>query len=191
MDILQVIKDRRSVRAFRPDPVPDEHLETMLDAARYAPTAGNRQPWCFLVVRERANLERLRPKLEQHMRERIEATEEEPTAQIERLHAASVYVEEIFAAPLFIFIFVDTSAYPELVAYDGALAAGNLMLAARALGYATCFQTTFFPEEVVHDHFGVPRRFRFICAVPVGRPVEWPPTPPKKPLTELVRYERM
>lgn len=186
--VLEVIRERRSVRAFRPDPVPDEHLEIILDAARHAPTANNDQPWCFHVVRERDNLERLRLTLEEWIRERVEAIESDPEAQGERLRLAIAYLENIFAAPVFIFIFVDTSVYPELVVYDGALAAGNLMLAARALDYGTCFQTTFFPEDVLRDHFGLPEKSRLICAVPLGRPVAWPPRPPKKPLAELVRY---
>lgn len=188
--VLDVIKERRSVRAFRPEPVPDEHLEIILDAARHAPTANNDQPWCFVVVREGENLERLRLTLERSIHERIEAIESDPEARSERLRPAIAYLENIFAAPVFIFIFVDTSAYPELVVYDGALAAGNLMLAARTLGYGTCFQTTFFPEDVLRDHFGLPEKFCLICAVPLGRPVAWPAKPPKRPLAELVRYER-
>ena len=189
--LFSVIRQRRSVRAFRPEPVPDEHVELLVDAARYAPTAGNRQPWCFLVVRDRENLERLRARLEPWLCQRIEASETTPEGRARRLESALAYLDGILVAPLFVFIFVDASTYPDLVAYDGALAAGNLMLAARVLGYGTCFQTTFFPEEIVRAYFGVPEEFRFIGAVPVGRPVEWPPTPPKKPIAELVCYERI
>lgn len=190
-EVLNVIKERRSVRVFRPDAVPDEHLELILDAARCAPTANNNQPWYFLIVRERDNLERLKSRLERWIRQRIEAVEADSEVRAERLEGAIAYLAGILAAPLLVFIFVDTSEFPELVAYDGALAAQNLMLAARTLGYGTCFQTTFFPEDVVRRHFGVPEKFRLICAVPVGRPVEWPSAPPKKPLAELVRYEHM
>jgi nitroreductase len=188
-NIFDLIKTRRSVRKFKPDPVPDEHLELILDAARYAPTAGNNQPWSFLVLCERENLSRLRKRVEAWTQERIQTIELNPTKQAERLDGAITYLEGIFAAPLIIFIFVDTSAYPELVAYDGALAAGYLMLAARALGYGTCFQTTYFPDDIIREHFSVPERFRLICAIPLGLSVEWPPTPPKKPLQELVHRE--
>lgn len=189
--LLRLIHERRSVRAFRPDPVPDEHLEQMLDAARHAPTAGNQQPWRFLVVRDRDNLARLRLALEAWLRQRIDAWEAAPEEKAARLEGVLAYLAGVLAAPLFVFILVDTSTHPELVAYDGALAAENLMLAARALDYGTCFQTTFFPEEVVCRHFGVPERFHLVCALPVGRPTEWPPAPPKRPLAELVCYESM
>jgi nitroreductase len=188
IDIFLAIKNRRSVRQFKPDPITDEHLELILDAARYAPSGGNNQPWCFLVVRERENLVRLQRKLEVWMRERIRTTGLDPAIQAE---SAITCLAGIFTAPLMIYIFVDTSVYPKLVAYDGTLAAGNLMLAARALGYGTCFQTTFFPEEIIYEHFGVPEYLYLICAIPVGLPVEWPPIPLKKPLHELVRYETM
>ena len=181
MDVFEAIKERRSVRVFKTDPVPDEHLEQNLEAARYAPTAGNNQPWRFLVVRERDSLQKLQSKLEQWVKKQIEDRVAEPETQEEQIKAIVATLEKIFAAPVFIFIFVDAKLYPELVVYDGALAAENLMLAARALGYGTCFMTTFFPEDVVKKHFDIPQEFlRLICTVPVGHPVEWMPAPPKK-----------
>jgi len=98
---------------------------------------------------------------------------------------------DVIAAPILVFIFVDTTKYPTLAAYDGALAAGNLMLAARSFGYGSSFQTSFFPKGVVREHFGVHKEYRLICAVPLGRPKEWPPAPPRKSLNELVAYEHM
>ncbi len=52
MDFSEVISRRRSVRRYKPDPVPDELLNRVLEAARVAPSAGNRQPWHFIVVRD-------------------------------------------------------------------------------------------------------------------------------------------
>jgi len=59
MDLFDAIRTRRSVRAFRPDPVPAELLERVLEAARWAPSGLNNQPWRFHVVREPAVLEGL------------------------------------------------------------------------------------------------------------------------------------
>ncbi|MDI9644852.1 MAG: nitroreductase family protein, partial [Candidatus Verstraetearchaeota archaeon] len=50
MDVLEAIKSRRSVRRYKEDPVPSELVERILDAARWAPTGGNIQPWRFIVV---------------------------------------------------------------------------------------------------------------------------------------------
>jgi nitroreductase len=190
-DIFEIIKKRRSVRQFTPEAVPNQDLELILDAARYAPTAGNKQPWRFLVVCQRENLSHLQVELEAWVRNWIRTKGFDSSEQAEHLDGAMTCLERILSAPLIIFILVDTSVYPDLVAYDGALAAANLMLAARALGYGTSFQTTFFPEDVVCHYFSIPEKFHLICAIPVGRPVEWPAAPPKKSLAELVYYEHL
>jgi len=54
MDFMDVVRKRRSIRRYRPDPVPDEVLNQVLEAARLAPSAGNRQPWHFIVVKDPA-----------------------------------------------------------------------------------------------------------------------------------------
>ena len=48
--VLEIIRKRRSIRAYRPDPIPDELLSIVLEAARLAPSARNDQPWHFIVV---------------------------------------------------------------------------------------------------------------------------------------------
>jgi hypothetical protein len=80
--------------------------------------------------------------------------------------------------------------YSDLVDYDGALAVQNLLLAAHAVGYGSCVQTSLFPEELVRDHFGVPTDHRFVCAVPVGKAAALPGDPGRRPLHELVWRER-
>ena len=49
---ISTIMERRSIRNYRPDPIPEEHIEQILEAGRQAPSAGNRQPWHFVVVRD-------------------------------------------------------------------------------------------------------------------------------------------
>jgi len=72
---------------------------------------------------------------------------------------------------------------------DGALAAGYLMLAARALGYGTVFCTDSIPEKLTKKIFDIPDHFTRICITPVGVPESWPESPLKKSLDELVVYE--
>ena len=50
LTVGEAIRQRRSIRSFRPDPIPEEHISEMLEAARLAPSGGNSQPWRFLVV---------------------------------------------------------------------------------------------------------------------------------------------
>ena len=50
MTILEVLKDRRTIRSFKPDPIPQEALDGIFEAAMWAPSHGNAQPWDFVVV---------------------------------------------------------------------------------------------------------------------------------------------
>ena len=59
MDVYEAIETRQSIRRYRPDPVPDEVLNRVLDAMRLAPSAGNLQPWRFIVVTDAAVIEQL------------------------------------------------------------------------------------------------------------------------------------
>jgi nitroreductase len=190
MDIFEAIKGRRSVREFLPDEVSQEDLERILDMARYAPTAGNAQPWKFLLVRDEENKAGLKEVVQGFLRDKIEGmdcTEEEKT---ERQEGFRQFLEKILMAPASVFVFVDANQYPDLVIYDGALAVQNMMLAAHALGYGTSFQTTIFPEELVRGFFSVPDHFKFICAVPIGRPAARPKMPEKKELASFIWAER-
>ena len=59
MDVTDAILKRRSIRSFKPDPVEKEKIEKVLEAARLAPSWGNTQPWCFIVVQDKAKIEEL------------------------------------------------------------------------------------------------------------------------------------
>ena len=56
-NLLKIIRRRYSVRRFRPDPVPDELIEKVLEAGRWAPSGANHQPWEFIVVRDRDSIQ--------------------------------------------------------------------------------------------------------------------------------------
>lgn len=191
MGVVEAIKTRRSVREFLPDPVPAADIDRILDAARYAPSAGNGQPWRFLVVTDREKLGKLYDRAMAAVERRIDRSEELPDEEKPAARAQyRGYAEKVFAAPVFVFVFVETGPHPDLVDYDGALAVQNLLLAAQALGYGTCVQTSLFPEGLVRDHFGVPTVHRFLCAVPIGKAAAFPEDPGRRPLDELVWHQR-
>lgn len=192
MFLLETIRTRRTVRRFKPTPVPREHIMEILDAARFAPTAGNQQPWKFLVVQDRKKLDELK---NEALRWYVEPYQQEQQVDAAKLQAiresTRKALEGALSAPVYIAILVDTEAkYPEWIAYDGTLAAGSLMIAARALGYGTGFYTTFFPESRMKVFFRIPDRYKLICFTPVGVPEEWPQPPAKKPLADLVVFEK-
>lgn len=189
--LFDIIKKRRTVRKFKLDPVPKEHILKILDAARFAPTAGNQQPWKFLVIQDREKLDQLKEEALSwyldHYKARRKPTEEELNKTRESLKGV---LENVLSAPVYVAVLVDSEAqYANYIVQDGTLAACCLMIAARALGYGTGFFTTFFPEEKMKTFFAIPDQYKLICFTPIGIPDEWPETPPKKSLNEVVVFE--
>ncbi len=189
--LFKTIKERRTVRKYKPTPVPDEHIRKILDAARYAPTAGNQQPWKFLVIRDRGKLDHLKKQallwyIDLYQSKKIPSEEELESTRA----AVEEVLENVLSAPVYVGVLVDTKAnYPDYVIHDGPLAAGYLMIAARALGYGTGYFTSFFPEEQMKQFFDIPDQYKLICFTPIGIPDQWPESPPKKELEEMVVFE--
>jgi len=190
-EFLTLFAKRQSVRRYKPDPVPDEHLRLILDAARRAPTSGNQQPWKFLVVKDRQRIERLRVRCLELAELRYSGS---PSAE-ERAHRREMIEKGLsgyFSAPVYVVVLTDSkSVYSSYNHYDGPLAAGYLMLAARALGYGTVFVTDSIPEAATKEAFEIPDRYQRVCITPVGVPDGWPEPKPKKALEDLVAWETL
>lgn len=189
-DIWYVLKNRRSVRKFRADSIPEADIVKILDAARMAPTSGNQQPWKFLVIRDRNKINQMKEACVKRvigmydkniMKETKEQFEEK----------VKIRFENYCSAPVYIIVLTDNnSVYPDYNHWDGPLAAENLMLAARALGYGTVFITDAISDEVTKEVFNIPNIYTRVCITPVGVPVEWPKPPEKKKLEEFILYEK-
>lgn len=188
MDFFQVVKGRRSVRKFTEAPVPEEDLVKILDAARMAPTSGNQQPWKFLVVRDRETLDRLG----ETCIDRSIAFRESRGATLSQEQRDSIRQSyaDYLSAPVYVVVLTDNeSLYPTYNHYDGPMAAGYLMLAARALGYGTVFLTDSIPADVTMEVLDIPERYTRVCITPIGVPEEWPDAPAKKELHEFLVHE--
>jgi nitroreductase len=187
MNLFEVLRTRRSVRKFKSTRIPDEHVNHILEAARMAPTAGNQQPWKFLVVRDRAKLDELRIEClaSRTARYREEGLSEDQMA--DKMSKAGEYFDGFLTAPVHIIVLTDSnSEWPTYNEKDGTLAAGHLLLAARALGYGSVFATDSISEEVTKKVFRIPDNYIRICYIPIGVPEEWPETPPKRDLGEFI-----
>lgn len=193
--LLGVFAKRQTVRRYKSDPVPAAHVEMILDAARRAPTCMNQQPWKFLVVRDPAKIARLRDRtvatvkenIARHMASRSEAEREA------QLRKSLDMTEGYFTAPVYVVVLTDNQCPcgPDYARHDGPLAAGYLMLAARALGYGTVYLTDGIPDAVTKEVLAIPDRWHRVCITPIGVPDRWPEAKPKKPLAELVAYETL
>lgn len=154
---LELVGQRHSCRAYRPDPVPREHIETMLAAARLAPSACNRQPWRFAVVtaektRRRLFDEGVLPGL------RSGWILEAPVLVALGMHSSVV---THWIAPL-----VSKVDYPWL---DLGIAGEHLVLQATELGLGTCWIGWIQPDGV-RKAVGWPRSIRPAALITVGWP---------------------
>ncbi len=169
-DIFEAIKKRRSVRKFKPTPVPDEHITKILEAGRYAPTPRNRQDWKFIVVKDKAKIDELKDQC-------IKMAGDD----------SKQYYTDYLSAPVYIVILAGAKTKsPENELLSGAVAAGNIFLAARALGYGSVFCRNSIPEQIARKVFKISDDYQWVCITPIGVPDQWPKTPPKKKLEEFI-----
>ena len=188
LSIWDVFQQRRSVRKYKPDSVPMEDILKIIDAARMAPTAGNQQSWKFLILTDKNKINEMKDACVNETIENLKKNNKEVDAskKQEIINRFSNYL----SAPVYIVVLTDNnSIYPSYNHWDGPLAAGYLLLAARALGYGTVFITDAIPESVTKAVFHIPDNYTRVCITPIGLPVEWPLTPKKKPLQEFIINE--
>jgi nitroreductase len=192
MYLLNIMKDRRTVRKFKPTPVPKEHILKILDAAHYAPTSGNQQPWKFLVVQDRQKLDQLCEEARKWYVDRYKEWKNPNQAELDKINSRlRDILKNVMSAPVYVAVLVDSkSQYPDYNIYDGTLAAGYLMIAARSLGYGTGFFTSYFPNDKMKAFFEIPDRYCLICFTPIGVPYEWPKMPSKRKIEDLIIFER-
>ena len=168
MDFSNLSRQRYSVRAYKSDPVDDSKLQQVLEAARLAPTAANRQPFQLIVIHTAGR-----------------------QAEIKRL-----YHREWFSqAPLVIGICVlpgpawvrrDGKNYADV---DATIAMDHLILAATDIGLGTCWVAAFDPAAA-REILRLPNDVEPVAFTPLGYPADQPKPKERKPLAELVRYEK-
>ena len=172
MDFYEVIRTRRSVRSFKKDAIPEEVLKRVLEAARVAPSGGNRQPWKFILVKDDA--------LKQEM--------------------ISVCNNQRFIAEAPLIVVACGQRLPtnrggymgELgMLLDVAITFTHLILAARVEGLGTCWIGAFDNDEI-KKLLEVPEGYEVVAATPLGYPSEDVFTEPRnrKSLDEIVSLNK-
>ncbi len=195
--LLAVFAKRQTVRRYKPDPVPEAHILQILDAARRGPTCMNQQPFKFLVVRDKAKIEAMKKrqfeKLEKNFIEAKEKAKISEEELLKRKAKTVKFFEGYFTAPVYVAVLVDTESPCSGYAlnHDGPIAAGYLMLAARALGYGTAYLTDGISDDVTREALNIPKRYHRICITPIGIPDPWPKPAPKRKLEENVAFETL
>jgi len=172
MDILQTIAKRRSIRAFKSDPVPREALVQILEAARAAPSAGNLQAREIIVVRDRTVKKALaEAALGQEF---IEEAPIDMVFCINPRRSEQRYGERGRS----LYCIMDTAASVE-----------NALLAAHALGLGACWVGAFH-DRMVAAALNLPRDLRPVAIVSLGYPAESPEPTPRLRFEEFVHLDR-
>jgi len=166
VEFMEVVRGRRSIRKYRPDPVPQAKLDHILEAARLAPSWANKQCWTFVVVTD-------------------------PKVKHELGQAGNAWTAE---APVIIAACADPkqSGVKEDQSYylvDIGIAMEHLVLAAADEGLGTCW-IGWFDEPRARKALGAAAHVRVVAFTPVGYPDEQPEARPRKTLGEIVRKDR-
>jgi len=167
MELTEAIKKRQSIRDYEEWPVPEEKLRKVLEAARLAPSASNRQRWKFVVVRE----SKRRQKLAQ------------AAGGQAHLARAPVVIAAVATMPEYV-MRCGVPAY----AVDLAIAVDHMTLAAVDEGLGTCWIGAF-SQEKARDILEVPENYRIVTLLPLGFPRQAGKEKVRKSLDEIMCYE--
>jgi len=188
MEVIEAIKTRRSIRHYKPDPLDDKALETIMEAARHAPSWANTQCWRFIVVRDSS----------------IKAELADSLAKVVKKSDGTVYnpaFEAIIQAPVVIvacaklhqsgYRYDGTPATDknEWHMYDVALAMQNLALAAHALGLGTVHIGALDAEKAA-EILEVPDGYCVVAMTPLGFPEREGKAPPRKDPSEIIFHDK-
>ena len=180
--VLRAIRSRRSIRRYRAEPVPQTLVEAVLDAARWAPSAHNRQPWRFAVLRGQAPKERLAVAMGARLRADRLADGDgagDVERDVSRSHARIASAPVVIVACLSM---ADMDVYADarrgdaeraMAVQSTALAVQNLLLAAHALGLGACWLCApLFCPDTVREALGLPADWEPQALVTMGWPGE-------------------
>jgi nitroreductase len=144
MEVFEAIQKRHSVRAYESTSVPEEKLMRILEAGRLAPSAGNIQPWHFIVVRDFEKRKKL---------------------------AEARWAKFLAESPIVIVGCGDQKASPRWFMVDVAIAMQNMVLTAVSEGLGTCWVGSF-DEDEVRRMLKIPDNYRIVALLAIGYPRE-------------------
>jgi len=165
VDVLNLLKSRRSIRIYQDKPVPQDLLLQILEAGRWAPTGANLQPWHFIVVTDAEKRRRI--------------------GEVARFFfIKSSHVEK---APVVLVLGFDTRK-GKYGRYDATLAGGNMITMAASLGLGTCWIGAF-DEPRVKEILEIPQDIEVIGLITLGYSDERAEIPPRVELEKIVHWE--
>ena len=167
MDILEIVKKRRHIHHFSPEPVSDENLRTLLEAARWAPSAGNLQPWEIIII----------------------ASDEDKNALVDTLRMKDF----MRSAPLILLFCADlnrsSDRYGErgsslYAIQDTAAAIQNVLLTATGLGFGSGW-VGHFDDDAIAALFKLPPNVKPMALIMIGKSAESPNPPSRREIEDF------
>ena len=171
MELQEAIKGRRSIRNFKKQNIPEETITQLIEAASYAPSAGNIQPWQFIIIRN-------------------------PTIK-KKLAESALNQNHVNDAPVVIVVCADekrssmgygTRGKTLYCLQDTAAATQNILLTAHSLGLGSCW-TGAFNEDEAREAVNAPEGVRPVAIIPVGIPDGNPKQRSRKLLSQITHYD--
>ncbi len=174
MEVYEAIKGRRSIRKFTDRAIEKETLKKIIEAATYAPTAHNQQPWDFIVTQEASKKEAL---AEGHRFARFV-----PDADTAVIVCSPLKVEKP--------AHIGPACIQHFDVQDTAAAIQNLMLAAHAEGIGSCWIGDY-NEDSVKDIFDIPKEYGVMAVIAMGYPAHQPKGSRKRrSLDDVIHFEK-
>lgn len=204
-NFLNLVKMRRSIRNFKTDPIPDEYVEKIIEAARWAPSGGNSQPWEFIIIKDKDVKDKIVNIIMEHSdyNRKVELTREEvirfPTAVNPPKEPGFKY------APVFIIVCGDPrtkEAYPLLTMitrgdshFTSSLASAFLYmaLAATTLGLGSQWVSATgspYVKCLLKELLGIPERIDIYDMMALGYPAQKPADKVLRSINDIIHYER-
>ena len=176
MDFMNLALKRRSIRKYKPEPVPEDILKYVLGAARIAPSWGNRQCWKYIIVTDES------------LKKKIVESSSPPSSPVGGKPARSR--DWIAKAPIIIVGCADPAKSgnkegKEYYLLDMGITMEHMMLAAAEQGLGTCWIGGGFDEIVVKEALCIPKEIRVVALTPLGYPDEATEPRPRKNLEEM------
>ena len=177
MELMNAIYGRRAVRAYTSDPLDEDIIKTLLDAAVHAPSAMNAQPWAFAIIQDRTLLRSLSDRAKGHL---VEEHGNDPRMEPYWDELSDPAFDIFYGAPALVVICAGEGGL--VPAEDCCLAGENLMLAAFDLGLGTCcigFARPLLNLPHIKSELGIPAGVSPVLPIIVGHPSARPVAPPR------------
>ncbi|MGM0653005.1 MAG: nitroreductase family protein [Bacillota bacterium] len=196
--LLDAIKDRRSIRKYKSDPVSEKDLGQIIEAARLAPSGTNRQPWRFVLLNSESEKQKIAGTVVQSFvleapsifvccLDRKAYTRDMVKKRMKELVQMNVVSEEAAG-----YIYkrnmpdtVDDVVIPAGAYVDLGIAVEHMVLTAEALGLGSCWVRLFNPQQV-QEALGLPDQIEVVALLPVGYPAESPSPRPRFSREEIM-----